>query len=311
MGFTAEQVRQLIREQAGLDLPLVSPARDGQSAAAFWVTGADGQTGLLKIAPGPAGAAVSYLHALDEMLGRLRDRAYPAARFQAIGATMRFGFWIQERLPGRPLGLDYGEPDYDGISRLLPDLFRLNDAQAWLGDGSADWAALISQTLTAGGDGYCLHATLEASPDTRDLLAALRRVGDSCCPAIPAAADFVHFDFHFQNLLHSADPAGDSITGVIDINPPLLAGDRAFDLATLLFYVYDHEVLRRRIGAQLLELAGSRVARAYLAHMVLRQVEWSVRNYPAAAATRHHLRLGRLIIDDISSPGGGLAGYGS
>ncbi len=121
----------------------------------------------------------------------------------------------------------------------------------------------------------------------------------------------MHFDFHFQNLLHSADAAGDSITGVIDINPPLLAGDRAFDLATLLFYVYDHEVLRRRIGAQLLELAGSRVARAYLAHMVLRQVEWSVRNYPAAAATRHHLRLGRLIIDDISSPGGGLAGYGS
>lgn len=310
MRLSAEQVRHIIREQAGLDLPIVSPAGDGQSAAAFWVTDASGQTGLLKIAPGPGAAAVSYLRALDDVLGR-RDRAYPAARFQAIGATAEFGFWIQERLPGRSLGLDYGEPDYDGISRLLPDLFRLNDAQAWLGDGSADWAALISRTLADGGDGYCLHATLDASPDTRDLLAALRRVGDSCCPAIPAAADFVHFDFHFENLLHSADPAGDAITGVIDINPPLLAGDRAFDLATLLFYVYDHEGLRRRIGGQLLELAGSRVARAYLAHMVLRQVDWSVRNYPRATATRHHLRLGRLIVNDISSPGGGLAGYGS
>jgi hypothetical protein len=28
---------------------------------------------------------------------------------------------------------------------------------------------------------------------------------------------------------------------VIDINPPVLAGDRAFDLATPLFSCYDHD----------------------------------------------------------------------
>ena len=33
----------------------------------------------------------------------------------------------------------------------------------------------------------------------------------------------------------------------MDINPPPLAGDRAFDLATLVFYVYDHDEPRRRI----------------------------------------------------------------
>jgi len=32
---------------------------------------------------------------------------------------------------------------------------------------------------------------------------------------------------------------GTGITGVIDVNPPVLAGDRAFDLATMLFYFYE------------------------------------------------------------------------
>jgi hypothetical protein len=39
--------------------------------------------------------------------------------------------------------------------------------------------------------------------------------------------------------------------------------------------------------------------------MVLRQVEWSLRHYPAARATRHHLRLARLILGDIGGPGPG------
>jgi len=70
------------------------------------------------------------------------------------------------------------------------------------------------------------------------------------------------------------------ITGVIDINPPLLAGDRAFDLATLLFYHYDHDDIRDVLRARLLNMAGPEAARTYLAHMVLRQVDWSLRHHP-------------------------------
>jgi len=33
---------------------------------------------------------------------------------------------------------------------------------------------------------------------------------------------------------------GTGITGVIDVNPPVLAGNRAFDLATMLFYCCDY-----------------------------------------------------------------------
>jgi len=124
----------------------------------------------------------------------------------------------------------------------------------------------------------------------------VREIGASCGPAIPPGTDFMHYDFTPANLLTD----GATITGVIDINAPVLAGDRAFDLATLLFYVYDHDGLRAALGARLLELAGHQAARAYLAHIVLRQVDWSVRHHPAAVATRRHLRLARLIITDIA-----------
>ena len=88
---------------------------------------------------------------------------------------------------------------------------------------------------------------------------------------------------------------------MIDLNPPALAGDRAFDLATQLFYGYDHDDLRRPLSARLHELTNSEAVRAYLAHMVLRQVEWSLRHYPGAPATRHHLRLAGLVLSDIAN----------
>jgi hypothetical protein len=209
-----------------------------------------------------------------------------------VGQIAGLVFWVQERLPGT--ALDPG-PGVAGVARLLPELIGLNDAQAGLGTGPGGWPSLLLGTLTTGGDGYCVHSTLEARPGSRDLLRVVRRIGDRCGPAVPAGGDFVHYDFTPANLLSD----GTSITGVIDVNPPVLAGDRAFDLATMLFYCYDHDRARERLRARLLELASPQAARAYLAHMVLRQVDWSLRYHPAAPATRRHLRLARLVIADI------------
>ena len=294
-----------VREQAGLDVVSLVPA-GGESGAAFWLNERDGISWLLKTTPEP----VSSLRALDDMTGRLRERGYPAPRLRAIGEAGRPGssssrFWIQERRPGHTLAAAGGDPDGAALSRLLPELFRLNDAQAGLGvaadTGAGAWPRLLTTTLLAGGDGYCLHSTLAARPDTRELLTAVRRIGESCGPALSPGIDFTHFDFNFMNLLW----AGNAITGVVNLNPPPLIGDRAFDLATLGFYVYDDDDLRPRILGRLFDLAGRQAARAYLAHMVLRQVEWSVRHYPAAAATRQHLRLARLILADIGEPEAG------
>jgi aminoglycoside phosphotransferase (APT) family kinase protein len=283
-----------VREQAGLDLVSLRPA-GGESGAAFWARERGGATWMLKIAPGPAAGVADALDALQAVTGRLRDRGYPAPRVRATGQAAGSAFWITERLPGRVLSGAGGTPGYAAVSRLLPELFRLNDAQAGLGAGGSAFRDLITRTLVTGGDGYCLHSTLAARPDTQELLGALRRIGEICGPAVPPGADFTHFDFQFMNLLSD----GRAITGVVDVNPPPVHGDRAFDLATLAFYVYDASELRRPILARLSSLASRAAVRAYLAHMVLRQVEWSVRHYPAAPATRHHLHLARLVLSDI------------
>ena len=295
----AEEFRRLLRDHAGLDLVRLVPASGGESRHAFWVTDHAGNAGLLKVIPEAGPEAAGQLRALDAVLTRLRARGYPAPEIRAIGSVPGLVFWIQQRLPGHILDPGTGRPHAAAVAALLPRLLELNDAQQGLGTGPDSWPGLISRTLASGGDGYCLHATLAASPTARDMLPVLRRIGDRCCPAIPAGTDFVHYDFTPANLLTD----GTAITGVIDINPPVLAGDRAFDLATLLFYCYDHDQARDLLTARLLELAGSQAASAYLAHMIIRQVDWSLRHHPDAPATRRHLRLARLIIADIRHHG--------
>jgi Ser/Thr protein kinase RdoA (MazF antagonist) len=290
-----DELRRVLLERAGLDLVTLTPVSAGESGMAFWATDRAGRVSVLKVMLDGTPEAVGHLRALDAVQARLRERRYPAPPFAAIGQVAGLVYWVQQRLPGFPLDRGQGEPDATTLAWLLPELLRLNDAQTGLGTGERSWPGLLAQTLTTGGSGYCLHSTLQQSPVTRDLLPVLRRIGDRCCAAIPAGDDFVHYDFTLANLLSD----GNAITGVIDINPPVLAGDRAFDLATLLFYLYDHEDVRRVLSARLLDLAGPQVARAYLAHMVLRQVDWSLRYHPAAAATRRHLRLARMIIADI------------
>jgi hypothetical protein len=336
-GVPPAQLLSVVRAESGLDLVDLSPTGAGESGTTFWVKDRAGIVSLLKILPcpprepladrpgpprdpathppgpprdpatrppGPPRDPVAYLHALDAVTGRLRARRYPAPRLLAIGRAAGQAFWIQERLPGSVLESSRLASSHPGLTRLIPDLIRLNDAQAGLGttrpdlgDGRGIWPELLTGTLTHGGDGYCLHSTLAARPGLRDLLEIVRRIGDSCGPAIPAGRDFAHFDFTPANLLTD----GTAVTGVIDVNPPLLTGDRAFDLATLLFYWYDYDDMRHTLRARLLELSSWRVARAYLAHMVLRQVDWSVRHHPQAKTTQHHLDLARLVIADITT----------
>jgi Ser/Thr protein kinase RdoA (MazF antagonist) len=295
--LSPDELRSILQQHAGLDIAAVIPVNGGESRSAFWVKDRSGTVSVLKIMLDAGPEAVSHLRALSPVLARLRERGYPAPRFDAIGRAPGMVFWVQQRLPGSALERGRERPDGTVLAQLLPELLRLNDAQAGLGTGAREWPGLLTRTLTAGGDGYCLHSTLQARPDTRDLLGLVRRVGDRCGPVIPPGDDFVHYDFTPANLLSD----GTAITGVIDINPPVLAGDRAFDLATLLFYLYDHDGLRDLLRTRLLDLAGPGPARAYLAHMVLRQVDWSLRFHPTAVSTRRHLDLARLVAADIDS----------
>jgi hypothetical protein len=277
----------VLREQAGLDLAALVPADGGESASTFLATGRDGTVSVLKTGPGSAGDSVGRL---GQLVTRLRRRGYPAARLLASGQVAGLTFWLQERLPGTVLER-VPVPGW-----LIPEVLRLNDAQAGLGDGTSRLSGLIAATLTTGGDGYCVHATLEARPDTRDLLAVVRQTADRCLAALPERDDFVHYDFTLANLLTT----GAGISGVIDINPPPFTGDRAFDLATMLFYLYDSGSARDRLRDRALELTSPRALSAYLAHMLLRQVDWSLRHHPGTPDTAHHLHLARLVAADLT-----------
>jgi Phosphotransferase enzyme family len=276
-----------LREQAGLDLAALVPADGGESASTFLATGRDGTASVLKISPDAAGDSAGRLR---QLVTRLRRRGYPAARLLASGQVAGQTFWLQEQLPGTVLER-VPVPGW-----LIPEVLRLNDAQAGLGDGTRQLSGLIAATLTTGGDGYCVHATLQARADTRDLLAVVRQTAGRCLAAVPERDDFVHYDFTLANLLTT----GPGISGVIDINPPALTGDRAFDLATMMFYLYDRHDIRERLRGRALELTSRRALSAYLAHMLLRQVDWSLRHHPATPSTTHHLHLARLVAADLT-----------
>jgi hypothetical protein len=184
------ELRRVLREQAGLDLAALVPAAGGESASTFLATGRDGTASVLKVS---LNATSDSAARLGELAAGLRQRGYPAARLLASGQVAGMTFWLQERLPGTVLDR---VPDW-----LLTEVLRLNDAQAGLGDGTCRLTGLIAATLTAGGDGYCVHATLEARPDTRDLLAVVRHTASRCLAEIPERGDFVHYDFTLANLL--------------------------------------------------------------------------------------------------------------
>jgi aminoglycoside phosphotransferase (APT) family kinase protein len=89
--------------------------------------------------------------------------------------------------------------------------------------------------------------------------------------------------------------AGGRISGVIDWDGAC-AGDRAFDLATLLFYAGDQPELREILAKHYVEYFGLETLRLYLAHLIVRQLDWSIR-YHERAVVAHWLR----IIDQIAS----------
>jgi len=98
----------------------------------------------------------------------------PAPRFHAVGHGPGLVFWAQQRLPGSVVDHGRQRPDRAVLGRLLPELLRLNGTQAGLRTGPREWPALLTQTLTIGWEGYCLHSTLQARPDTRGGMWAVR-----------------------------------------------------------------------------------------------------------------------------------------
>ena len=213
--------------------------------------------------------------------GYLGGRGYPVARTLAVGVAADRAFTLRTRLPGVQLAPDDGRH----VSRLIALVeLQAGGAQA-AGADIGDWPGSVVDPVLHGGAGFCLLQTMRAhSAETVQLLARLQELAAAGYASLPEPADILHYDFNPANILVDAG----QVSGVVDWEG-VRAGDRAFDLATLLFYAYDAPAARAALWSWLRGHRPRPVIAAYLAHVILRQVEWSLR--------LHTPELGRLYLD--------------
>lgn len=201
-----------------------------------------GEQGAFAIAAGAARFVLKWrrgtevpagLRAAAATTGRLRAVGYPTPSYRIVGfaPTLGVSYSVQEALAGTPLG---ARLDGTVLDRLL-GLNELQRGQA--GAGSRDWPGQLIETVLRGGAGFCLLEPLRAySPTTAGLLAALQRLVAGHVGERAPTDDVVPFDFQGANILVERG----RVSGVVDWEGTV-AGDVAFDLATLFFLSDDDE----------------------------------------------------------------------
>jgi hypothetical protein len=287
------------RPNGGPDLPTLVAFINAQHGTTFRITdrylgGEQGAVGLanadstrfvLKWRPGARD--LDGLQEVIRVVDRLRSRWYPVTRYVVRGLHPSGAYVVQSALPGAP------------VRRLSPSqieqILALNDRQRDLASpATPPWPAHVVDDVLRGGDGYCLHDPMRRhSPTTARLLEVVQALVAQRWDVTTPTGDIVHFDFQPSNILAMPD----RISGVVDWDGAC-AGDRAFDLASLLFYVYDQEPAREALWRRLDEITDPRATVIYLAHLIHRQVDWSIRHHPPETVHRW-LERARVVLEDL------------
>ncbi len=229
-------------------------------------------------------AQLPQLHYAQATTERLREAGYPASAYRHIGRVAEHGYSVQTALPGEP-------------ARALTEaqacgLCALNAIQAGRGAPTAlRWPEPVVTPMLRGGAGFCLLGPMRAySPDTAGLLATTQAAARAMAGTALPQGDVVHFDWTHANVLI----AEGALSGVIDWDG-VCAGDRAFDLATMLFYNADGPAVQAVLWAALRAQAAPQTIRLYLAHLAHRQVDWSIRFHHPAEVARWLARAWELL----------------
>lgn len=214
----------------------------------------------------------------------LRPLGYPVSRYVVWGDD----YHVQEELPGRPAG-GWGVAEKDVMARLLV----LNELQSDIAvDDDTSWPATIVESVTAGFAEFCVVDTLvHHSDESRELLCLCRSAVERYASGLTGRRDVVHMDFTLANVLVDRG----AVTGVIDWGGTR-SGDRLFDLATLVYYARE---LAPEIETYVVQRIGREGLAVYLAHMAIRQTDWSLRHHGPGG--EHALRYSLGIARDFPS----------
>jgi Phosphotransferase enzyme family len=297
---TPEAALAAVAERYGVALTDGGPCPGGEVGARY-AAGVGGEAYVYKCVDGKDGG-VAWARLVVDRVGQLRARGYPAPRYLAPmevgdgggggggGGTV---VMVQERVAG-----SWGDT-IDGA--LVERVRQLNDMQAGLGSGDgAQWSDFIALTLVEGADDYCQHDTLRGQGgEVAQLLSWIESIGASVS-RLPAD-DLVHFDLHHRNILRT--PSGDlTVVDWEGIRP----GDRAFDLVTFCFGLSHGDGpdgVADSLWVRAEELTRREVLAAYVAHMALRRVDWTLRHHGADDLARL-LPIVRRHVARVGGPGG-------
>jgi hypothetical protein len=275
---------QLINEQHGTVFELLARYSSGEQGA-FAIADQDGRRYVLKweADEGP----MNRLIEVSLVTETLRAIGYPAPRYCLMGHVQGCGYAIQEALPGAPMGVV--------TLPVLPRLLELNGLQATLATSKlTEWPGSVVDTVLEGGDGYCLLDSLRAySSRTSELLHVLQGIVLAHRNEQFETNDVVHFDFNPSNILIE----NGQVSGVIDWEGTC-AGDCTFDLATLLFYAYDALDVREHLLQTIRQRVSPAILSVYMAHLILRQVDWSIR-YHNPATVDYYLRVAEDVLRGV------------
>ena len=282
----AKAVLDEISRSAGLRADLLKPFEAGENRSTF-VVDAGAERLVLKLDPPERLAAHERAARACRHLDRL---GYPVPWTIAVGTAAGRAYTLRTCLPGAPMSPDDGRH----AGRLIALVELQAGAARGAGLSADDWPGSVVDPVLHGGQGFCVLDTMrEHSAETAALLERLQDLVSAGADTLPTPDDILHYDFNPANILID----GGAVSGVVDwegVRP----GDRAFDLATLLFYAYDAERTRAALRTRLRELRPPRVIAVYFAHIILRQVEWSLRLHPAEVG-RRYLDRAQAVLRDL------------
>jgi len=257
-------------------------ARVGESGGAFILANARGEQFVLKFGHGaeirPERAA--------QITKRLREVGFPAPSYVCVGNEGETKYSVQAMMPGNP--------NQRLNAATVQELIAINRLQTDLGgDLPPAWPARVIDGVLKGFEGYCVIDTLrQYSGESASMLETLQELVVRHSAEKFVTSDIVHWDFNPGNVLC----AGNRITGVIDWDGAC-AGDRGFDLSTYLFSSYDDPEVREPLWRETLNCSGRGALAVYLAHMIVRQVDWSIRHHDSLSVARWMTTANEIVRD--------------